>query len=104
MIGQGAIGGLTRWAEARPLLTRWLLAGPATLIAALMSMASMPLFLPEGRAGIDHLAFPIVLFPAIWALLFFYTCLEARLGRAIITMTALIGAQTLLILSAFMGG
>ncbi|MEM7508377.1 MAG: hypothetical protein AAF415_16715 [Pseudomonadota bacterium] len=95
---------VANWVDARPVAMRWILAGPATLIAALLSMATMPQWLPEGSAGIDHLAFPIVLFPAIWAVLFFYACLDMRLTRATLVFAAVIGAQLALISAAFAGG
>ncbi|MEM0945016.1 MAG: hypothetical protein AAGI70_13840 [Pseudomonadota bacterium] len=83
---------------------RWILGGPATLIGSLLSMASMPLFLPEGPAGVDHLVFPIVLFPAVWAALFLYASLEGNLRRGAALFTGLIVAQSLLVASAFVGG
>lgn len=46
--------------QSRPVLVRWILAGPATILAALATMAAMPLWLPAGAAGINHLALPII--------------------------------------------
>src|SRR3546814_21186689 len=40
------------------------------------------IWLPKGAAQIDNLLLPILLFPAIWASLFFYACLAPKLGRA----------------------
>ncbi|MEM9617954.1 MAG: hypothetical protein AAF936_08345 [Pseudomonadota bacterium] len=45
-------------------------------------MAAMPVWFPRGAAGIDHVAFPLVLFPAFWAIAFFYALLTERLARA----------------------
>ena len=73
-------------AEARAMRRRrWsrgLLAGPLAFLTAATVMAGGALWLPQGRAGIDHIVMPVVLFPAIWALLFFYTSLDHRLPRA----------------------
>ncbi|MBA4284935.1 MAG: hypothetical protein C0434_05325 [Xanthomonadaceae bacterium] len=45
-------------------------------------MAGGALWLPEGPARIDNMVLPIVLFPVIWAALFFYLMLDRRLARA----------------------
>ena len=61
--------------------TRWLLAGPGALLAAVATMCVMPLWLPRGAAGVTNLAFPIILAPLLWAVAFFYACLEENLVR-----------------------
>lgn len=71
---------------------RFWLAGPFGLIAAIVIMASMSLWLPGGRANIDHLVIPVLLFPLIWSVVFFYAILESKVGRA-----ALVFAVTMLI-------
>ena len=68
--------------KRRAAALRWLLAGPAALAVAVAVMAAMPLWFPEGIAGIDHLVLPLILFPALWAAAFFYACLAENLGRA----------------------
>jgi len=45
-------------------------------------MAGGALWVPKGAASIDNIVLPIVLFPAIWAALFFYTALDRKLWRA----------------------
>ncbi len=49
-------------------------------------MAAMSLWFPPGIANINHLAFPIVLFPLIWAVSFFYSVLEVSIKRAWIVL------------------
>ena len=66
----------------RAVVLRWLLAGPVAIAVAVAVMAAMPLWFPEGAAGIDHLILPLILFPAIWAVAFFYACLAENLSRA----------------------
>jgi hypothetical protein len=63
---------------------RWriVLAGPIVFVCAALVMCGGALWLPKGPAQIDNIVLPIVLLPAIWALLFFYACLDRRLGRA----------------------
>ena len=41
----------------------------------------MPLWLPRGAAGVTDIAFPIILVPLLWAVPFFYACLEENLVR-----------------------
>ena len=66
----------------RSVVLRWILAGPVAMAVAVAVMAAMPLWFPQGAAGIDHLILPLVLFPAIWAAAFFYACLADNLRRA----------------------
>lgn len=84
--------------QARPVLVRWILAGPATILAALATMAAMPLWLPAGAAGINHLALPILLTPLLWAVPFFYACLTEDLPRASLVFAAVILVQVAAVL------
>jgi hypothetical protein len=68
---------------------RTLLAGPLTVIVACVAVAAMPLWLPPGPAKVDHLIFPLILFPAIWALVFFYALLDRKLWRVTLLLLAL---------------
>lgn len=86
------------------LIMRWALSGPVTFIAAILGMGSMPLWVPEGAAGIDHLALSVISFPAWWGLAFFYTLLEQNLWRASIVMAIFIAANGTLIAMQFLGG
>lgn len=61
---------------------RGLLAGPVVFLAAALVMCGAALWLPKGAAQIDNIVLPIVLFPAIWAALFFYAMLDRKLWRA----------------------
>lgn len=74
--------------RARPVLTRWLLAGPGAILAGLATMAAMPLWVPPGAAGVNDIALPVLLLPAIWAVPFFYACLAENLPRAVMVMAA----------------
>lgn len=82
------------------LIARWLLAGPLTIITAIAAMAAMPVWFPEGAAGINHLAFTLILFPAIWAVAFFYAVLEENLWRAGAVLCVVLAANTALALSS----
>ncbi len=74
----------------RAIILRWFLAGPVALLLAAAVMAAMPLWFPQGAAGIGHLILPLILFPAIWAGAFFYACLSKDLGRASVLLIGLL--------------
>ena len=76
--------------KRRAAALRWILAGPVALAVAFVVMAAMPLWFPEGTAGVDHLILPLILFPAIWAAAFFYACLAENLGRASVVLAGLL--------------
>jgi hypothetical protein len=57
--------------DRRSFWLRVLLAGPLVILTSVVVMLGGALWLPQGAAEIDHLMLPIVLFPAIWAVLFF---------------------------------
>ncbi|EKV31850.1 hypothetical protein C882_3602 [Caenispirillum salinarum AK4] len=69
--------------RAHPRLTRWLLAGPGALAGSVLLMAAMPVWLPAGQAGVNHLVWPLVLAPLLWALVFLYTIVEENLVRGV---------------------
>jgi hypothetical protein len=79
-------------ASRRRFWSRFALAGPMVFVCATLVMCGGALWLPKGTAQIDNLVVPIVLFPAIWAALFFYAYLDRSLARA----WAVIGVLSLL--------
>jgi hypothetical protein len=93
--GRGAAADLAGAIRARPAMARWLLAGPGALAAAVATMMAMPAWLPAGAAGVGNIAVPMILAPLLWAVPFFYTCLEPNLVRAtavLLGVTAVQGA------------
>lgn len=86
-----------RWA-------RIALAGPGAIAVTLVLLAGTPLWLPGGSAGIDNLAFPLVLAPLIWAALFFHACLDRRLARVALIAGALFLVHGGLIAARLTGG
>lgn len=84
--------------------SRTLLAGPVVFATAAAVMAGGAVWVPRGAADIDNIVLPIVLFPAIWAALFFYACLDRRLLRAWLTTIALLLVSAALVASAFTTG
>lgn len=88
-------------AAKKTLIVRWVLAGPVTLVVAIMVMAGGPLWFPTGSAGIDNLTFPLLLFPLFWAVPFFYVLLEENMLRASIVLGSIVSLHVLLIYQAF---
>ncbi|MEM9329923.1 MAG: hypothetical protein AAGA53_01280 [Pseudomonadota bacterium] len=108
-IGLKRLGNLSAmWSKAsdsiksRPKLTRWILAGPITIIASIVIMAGMAFWIPAGEAKLNNIAIPIIVLPIIWAFCFFYVCIEENLPRAVLIMTAIIVSHIMLVTSAFM--
>lgn len=83
--------------------SRGMLAGPVAFVAAAAVMAGGALWVPRGAARIDNIVLPIVLFPAIWAALFFYTCLDRRLARAWWVVLGLLVVNAVAIARSFGG-
>lgn len=82
---------------------RWLLAGPIAFVTSAAVMAGGAVWVPKGAASIDNIVLPIVLFPAIWAALFFYTCLDRKLLRAWLVTLSLLAINAGLIAGQFIG-
>jgi len=92
-VGQ-ALGGVI---AARSGLARWILAGPIALLASLATMLAMPLWLPAGAGGVDDIVLPLVLTPLLWAIPFFYACLESDLPRCAAVLVGLTLGQALIV-------
>lgn len=96
----------TRLAAAirrRPVLARWLLAGPGAVLAGVATMMAMPLWMPPGAAGVNDIALPIILTPLLWAVPFFYAVLEENLVRATVVLGAVVLVQAAAIVTALAG-
>jgi hypothetical protein len=69
-------------------------------LTSLATMCGGALWIPGGAAAINHLALPLVLFPAILAVLFFHACLDRSLARISAVQCALLLVNIVLILRA----
>jgi hypothetical protein len=93
--------------SAKPNNSRWqtvarvMLAGPAAALLSAMIFAGMPLWLPSGAAGIDHIVLPLILLPAVWAGLFFYAVLDRSLARVAIVALVLGATHATMLVSHF---
>lgn len=79
---------------------RCLIAGPLALACSVLVMAGMPLYLPAGAGGADHIAFSVLLFPLVWAALFFYAIMEKRQWRSAVLLIALSGLNAIPVVAA----
>lgn len=68
---------------------RVVLAGPAAAVVAVLVALAMPIWVPPGVGQVDNMVLPLVLFPLIWAVLFFHACLDANLKRVAVIALAL---------------
>lgn len=75
----------------------------AALIVAILVMAAMSLWLPSGDAKIDNLVIPVVLFPIIWALVFFYALMDSSLKRASLVLLLLFLVNGGAVVASIMG-
>jgi hypothetical protein len=89
------------WHARHAVLARWLQAGPAALVLSVLTMAALPLLLPQGAAGIDHLVLPVVLFPLIWAALVVIPVAAERPSRVSLWFFLLAAADFAAILLSF---
>ncbi|MEM6583015.1 MAG: hypothetical protein AAF699_17170 [Pseudomonadota bacterium] len=79
--------------QRRRLISRWILAGPLAFIVSVLIMASMPMWMPMGAGNVNHLAFSVLLFPAIWVAIVMYVLLEENMTRAAVLLVILFFAN-----------
>ena len=68
---------------------RFWLAGPVTFIIAVMVMLGMATWFPKGVADIDNIILPLISFPLIWAVVFFYAYLDRSIRRIALVLSCL---------------
>ena len=71
-------------------VVRWIFAGPISVIGAVLVMMGMAVWFPKGRAGIDNIILPLVLFPLLWVGMFLYASLDRSLPRMVAVMLSLL--------------
>jgi hypothetical protein len=82
---------------------RFWLAGPVTLMLSIFTMAAMSLWFPPGIANVNHLVFPLVIFPLLWAVSFFYSLLEVNIKRAWVTLVLVLLANAVPVIASIAG-
>ncbi|CCQ12631.1 hypothetical protein PALB_35710 [Pseudoalteromonas luteoviolacea B = ATCC 29581] len=61
---------------------RFWLAGPLTTVVSMLCMLAMAVYFPPGVGNINNILMPLLMFPIIWACIFFYAYLTQHLKRA----------------------
>jgi hypothetical protein len=90
---------IARW---QPWL-RAVLAGPVAAALTVLIVAAAPSWVPKGRGGVDHIAFPLFFMPAIWGVIFFYALLDRSVVR-IAAIMGLIAAVNMIALRGYLFG
>ncbi|MEM6554525.1 MAG: hypothetical protein AAF642_01535 [Pseudomonadota bacterium] len=85
-------------------VSRWLLAGPGTLIAAVLAMGGSTQWLPAGPAEIDNFLYPVLLFPGIWAIFFFIAIMFDHVWKAALLIFSISAVHAYLVFTAFSAG
>lgn len=82
---------------------RFWLSGPATLLVSIMFMLAMAVWYPPGAGKVNNIMMPQVLFPLIWAILFFYTYLATDMRKAQIWLILLFVINSVILAFQFLG-
>ncbi|MEM9878116.1 MAG: hypothetical protein AAF862_02440 [Pseudomonadota bacterium] len=88
--------------DRKKTIGRWVLAGPVSLVIGVLLMASTPTWFPAGAAGVNNLAFAVILFPAYWAIPFFYAIIDNNLNRVSLVLFAALAVNTALVAWSFL--
>lgn len=71
-------------------ILRWVLAAPCAFLISILVMASFPLVLPKGAGGVNHLVYPVLAFPLIWATLAILPVSTQRIARMAVIYAGLL--------------
>ncbi len=82
---------------------RFWLSGPATLIVSLEVMLAMAVWFPPGIGNVNNIMMPLVMFPLIWSVLFFYTYLTQSMLTAWWVLSALVAGNSAILAYKFLG-
>ncbi len=80
---------------------RFWLAGPVAFLLAIVVMLGMAVWFPKGQAQVDNIVLPMIVFPLIWATLFFYAYLEHKPKRTAWLFSALAAVHMAILVSHF---
>jgi len=75
--------------HARATRWRWILAGPVAFVLSVLLMATLPLVLPAGSGGINHLVLPVLFFPLLWSITCIWPVATQALGRCLVAYLGL---------------
>ena len=80
---------------------RFWLAGPAAFLLSVAVMLGMAIWFPKGAANVDNIVLPMILFPLIWAIIFFYAYLDRNLKRVGLVFACITAVHFALLFSQF---
>lgn len=96
-----AVTSITPRSQRWQTVARVVLAGPIAVLLSVMVVAGMPLWLPRGAAGIDHIVLPLILLPAVWGAVFFHAVLDRSLARVVLVAAIVGGTHVVMLASHF---
>ena len=82
---------------------RFWLAGPVAFILAILVMLGMATWFPGGAAGLNNVVLPLVAFPLIWAVIFFYAYLDRNTKRVALAFSCIALVHAVLLITHFTG-
>ena len=82
---------------------RFWLAGPVAFILAVLVMLGMAIWFPGGAAGLNNVVLPLIAFPLIWAVIFFYAYLDRNTKRVALAFSCIALVHAVLLIAHFTG-
>lgn len=82
---------------------RFWLAGPVAFILAVLVMLGMAIWFPGGAAGLNNVVLPMIAFPLIWAVIFFYAYLDRNTKRVALAFSCIALVHAALLIAHFTG-
>lgn len=82
-------------------ILRWFLAAPCAFVISILVMASFPMVLPKGAGGVNHLVFPVLAFPLIWATLIILPVSSLEIRKLALIYGGLLGVCLTIIALSF---
>jgi 4-amino-4-deoxy-L-arabinose transferase-like glycosyltransferase len=77
------------------------LAGPLAFVVSVVVMLGMAVWFPPGIGMINNIIMPLVLFPLLWAVCFFYAYMSSSLKRVGMVFLAILIAHGALFFAHF---
>ena len=84
--------------------SRFWLAGPIAFLVAVIVMLGMAIWFPPGVGMVDNIVMPLVLFPLLWAVCFFYAYMSANLKHVLIAFLVILIAHSALFAAHYLTG
>jgi len=82
---------------------RFWLAGPVAFILSVLVMLGMAIWFPGGAADLNNVVLPMIAFPLIWAVIFFYAYLDRNMKRVALVFCCIALVHAALLITHFTG-